>query len=310
MTDLAAFTIRSPTLEIDIWNHGARLVRVMVPDRTGDRTNVVLRHDTIDDYLGPNHAYFGATIGRYANRIGHSSIQLDGRSVALAPNEGSHQLHGGPVGFDRHIWDVRSATSHSVTLRHVSPDGDQGFPGTVTTDVMYIVDGPELQVETIATADVDTVFGTTNHAYWNLAGTGNISDHILHSTATSYVDVDNDLIPTGLLRNLSDGAVDLTSPIELATIIAAGGIDHSLVFDGNADAVLIHPPTGRTLTIRSNQPALQCYTGQYLPAPFTGICVEPQQLPDTPNRPEFGSSLLRAGATYRHCATYTFGVAA
>lgn len=308
VSEIAAFTISSPTIEVEVWNHGARLVGVTAPDRSGDRTNVVLRHESMAEYLGPNHHYFGATIGRYANRIAGSSIALGNGVVSLEPNEGSHQLHGGPVGFDRHIWDVQAATRRAVTLRHTSPDGDQGFLGTVTADVTYAVDGPELHIETTARTDVDTVFGTTNHAYWNLAGTGTIGDHILKTSATRYVDVDTELIPTGVLRELSDGPIDLSNPVELAEVIAAGGVDHCFVFEGDADAILSHPPSGRTLTIRSKQPGLQFYTGQYLPMPFAGVCLEPQQLPDTPNRRNFGSSLLKAGSTYRHVASYTFGV--
>jgi len=306
---VSGYVLTSAGLEVEVWEHGARLVGVFAPDRDGKRANVVLRHPTLDDYTGHDHAYFGATIGRYANRIANGRLQLGDRQFQLSVNEGRHQLHGGSVGFDQHVWETVAVSNDSVTFRHVSSDGDQGFPGEVSVEVTYALAGTQLSIDTVAVTDADTVFGSTNHAYWNLAGGGTIADHNLSAPASRFVEIDDDLIPTGRLGDVEGSRFDFSTSEPLAPLVASGGIDHCLVYaDGAARAQLSHPESGRIMTIDSDQPGMQVYTGQYLPDPFSGMCLEPQQLPDTPNHPAFGSSLLRPGETYRHRATYTFGL--
>lgn len=296
--------IKASAIEVDVWTFGARLLRVRTPDPRGRWANIVLQHDELSRYLEGDHGYFGATIGRYANRISQSSITIDDDRIQLASNEGPHQLHGGPVGFDQRVWDLTDVTDRAVAMRLESPEGDQGFPAQVVVDVTFSVVDSSLRIETVAKSDSDTVFGTTNHAYWNLAGAGRIDDHVFTSAATGYVEVDHELIPTGRILPLGSGSLTLSHRQELGELAAVGGIDHCLVFHDGVEARLAHPPSGRVLTLRSSEPGLQLYTGQYLREPFTGVCLEPQQLPDTPNNPQFGSSLLRAGETYRHEAAY------
>lgn len=306
-SEVTSTVLTSELLTVEVWDFGARLVGVSVPDRHGDRSNVVLRDAQPTDYTRPRHGYLGASIGRYANRIAHSSIVVAGRRHELAPNEGDHQLHGGPIGFDQHVWTTVERSGDAITLRHVSPDGDQGFPGTVTVTVTFSVAGDQLSIATDAQTDAATVFGTTNHAYWNLAGRGTIDEHVLTAPASSFVDVDDELIPVSIV-DVTSANLDLRTPTPVARLTSTGGVDHCLVFDdGSARAELSHPPSGRTMAVESNQPGLQVYTGQYLPTPFAGICLEPGLLPDTPSRPEFGSAVLRPGETYHHRAVYTFG---
>lgn len=311
-TPVTAHILSVGELTVEVWDHGARLVEVLVPDDGGRVRNVVLRHDDLADYDDPlgNSAYFGATVGRYANRIGNSRFVLDGVSVDLAANEGPHQLHGGPIGFDQHVWETVDSTvdgACGVTFRLVSPAGDQGFPGSVTVETSYVVNANELQIETVAVADAPTVVGVTNHAYWNLAGHGDVAGHDLRVDADRYVPVDDALIPVGHLEDVAGTPFDLRTMRPLSDIVAVGGIDHCLVMRApGSGATLRNRSSGRALTLRSNQPGLQVYTGQYLAHPFAGVCLEPEALPDTPNRPGFGSSELRPGEQYRHSATYTF----
>lgn len=308
---VTSFALSSDDLSVEIWDHGARIVGIFAPDASGEYANVVLRHPTLGDYTSDGHAYFGATIGRHANRISHARIRIGGRTYELDANEGAHQLHGGPVGFDQHVWKTVGFSPNTVMLRHVSLNGDQGFPGNVVVDVTYALAGSRLTIETTATTDADTVFGTTNHTYWNLAGDGTIADHVLTAPAKGVVPVDDELIPTGHINAVAGSHFDFTEPASLQAVTAAGGIDHCLVFtEAGATASLAHLASGRSLTITSNQPGLQVYTGQYLPDPFSGLCLEPQQLPNTPNHPEFGTSLLRPGERYRHHVMYDFGIVA
>ena len=311
-TPVTAHVLSVGDLTVEVWDHGARLVEVLVPDVDGRIRNVVLRHDDLADYDDPlgNSAYFGATVGRYANRIGNSRFVLDGAPVELAPNEGPHQLHGGPIGFDQHVWETVDSTvdgACAVTFRLVSPAGDQGFPGSVTVETSYVADVNELRIETIAVTDAPTVIGTTNHAYWNLAGHGDVAGHDLRVEADQYVPVDDALIPVGHLEDVAGTPFDLRSMRPLSNIVAVGGIDHCLVMRELASTTTLRDrSSGRALTLRSNQPGLQVYTGQYLTHPFSGVCLEPEALPDTPNQPGFGSCVLRPGERYRHSATYTF----
>lgn len=314
-TPVTAYALRSDTLAVEVWDHGARLVVVETADRDGGIDNLVLRHATLagyDDVAGDG-AYLGATIGRYANRIADSRFRLDGVAIELDANEGANQLHGGPIGFDQHVWTLAGTRTTddgaSVSLRHVSPSGDQGFPGTVSVETTYEVAGDRLRIDTVATTDAPTVIGSTNHAYWNLAGSGTVTGHQLRLAADRYLAVDDQLIPIDGPPLAVDGtAFDFRGGRDLAEVIADGGIDHCFVGQTNEAMVarLAHPASGRTMTVRSNQPGVQVYTGQYLRVPFSGVCLEPQVLPDTPNRPDFGSCELRPGDEYRHWTTYDF----
>lgn len=313
-TPVTAHTLSSESLTVEVWDHGARLVLVETADRHGDVSNLVLRHRSLEDYDDPagDHGYFGATIGRYGNRIANSRFRLDGADVELDANEGPHQLHGGPIGLDQHVWTLadgrRTDSGASVCFAHVSPDGDQGFPGTLSISTTYEVSGNELRIDTVATTDAPTVFGSTNHAYWNLAGRGTIDEHRLRIDADRFLAVDDQLIPLGDFIDVTGTASDFRNGRDLDDLTAAGGLDRCLVMEEitTPATILSHAASGRTMTVRSNQPGTQVYTGNHLSIPFAGICLEPQALPDTPNRPRFGSSELRPGDEYRHSTTYTF----
>lgn len=307
-TDVHAWQLESDDTTVVVWEYGARLVEMRVPDRDGRVANVVLRHPTLAGYepeTGP-HAYLGATVGRYANRIGGGRISVDGRGYQLETNEGPNQLHGGPIGFDQYVWESAPDGPSSVTFRHRSPDGDQGFPGGVAVEVTYSLDGPELTLATSAVVDADTVIGMTNHAYWHLGGGGGtVADHVLDVACDRYVEVDDAGIPTGEILPVEGSMLDFREATSVAAAVAAGGIDNSYVFgEPNASGRISHPDSGRVLTVTSDQIGLQLYTGQFLPAPFTGMCLEAQRLPDTPNHPSFGSAVVRAGETYRHRVSY------
>ncbi len=307
-TEVHAWELTSAETTVVVWEYGARLVEMWASDRDGRAANVAVRHPTLPEYepgTGP-HAYMGAMVGRYANRIGRGRVGIGDREYQLATNEGPNQLHGGPIGFDQYVWEADADGPSSVRFRHRSPDGDQGFPGDVAVEVRYSLVGHELSLETSATTDADTIIGMTNHAYWHLGGGGGtVADHVLEVPCDRYVEVDDAGIPTGEVVPVEGTLLDFRTPTSVAGAVAAGGVDHSYFFaEPTATGRITHPASGRVLTVTSDQVGLQLYTGQHLPAPFTGMCLEAQRLPDTPNHPSFGSAVVRAGETYRHRVTY------
>ena len=315
-TDVTSFLLTSPFMTVELWNHGARLVAVNVPDRNKHTANVILRYATLPEYDDPYsaHGYLGATIGRTANRIGNARFSLDGEECLLSANDGVNHLHGGAIGFDQHVW----AASHEASEEHASvemtlesPAGDQGYPGALTMTTSFRLRENTLHIETTATTSSMTIVGTTNHAYWNLAGQGTIEHHTLLVAASRYVPVDDQLIPIGTLTDVEGTVFDFRRRRKLGPVLAGGGLDHCMVFDRAEPqpVILEDPASGRAMRMSTNQPGVQVYTGSYLPEPFTGVCLEPQHLPDTPNNPLYGSTLLVPGAHYRHWTTYEFGSA-
>jgi aldose 1-epimerase len=320
-------TLRAGELRAEVLSYGAHLVGLWAPDRDGRLDNVVVslrRPDgtvDIDAYCDPvRNPYLGAMAGRYANRIAGAGFELDGVVHRLVPNEGPNQLHGGPDGFSRLDWteSVRDDGA-AVTLRLTSPDGDQGFPGRVDVAVTYeLCDDATLRIDVEGTTDAPTVLNVTNHSYWNLAGTSStaaadhatVRDHVLSVAADRVVRVDADLVPTGALDLVEGTPFDLRRPTRLGAAIDAaelapvGGLDHCLVLDGTEPAAeLTDPASGRRLRIRTDQPGLQVYTANHGAGPLPqhgAVCLESQHLPDSPNRPEFPSPVLRPGETYRH----------
>lgn len=313
-------------LRLELVEYGAAVHRLLVPTPAGPR-NVVLGHATLEEYVAGT-AFLGATIGRCANRIAGGSLELDGSTYALDVNENGNTLHGGTQGFDTRDWRLESLTATAATLSLVSPDGDQGFPGTVTAQVTYTVSGDGVRIELTATTDAPTPVNLTNHAYFQLdgEGTGTVDDHLLTVHADHYTPTDERLVPTGEVAAVDGTPFDLRSPTRIGDAVRRGhpqlltarGIDHNLVVRGEG---LREVATVRTedlaLTVSSDAPGVQVYTGNFLDGRVAGtsgrvyrqgdgLALEPQAFPDTPHRPEFGSVTLRPGETYRRTIDWRF----
>jgi aldose 1-epimerase len=323
--------VNAQGLVMKIMNYGAIVVELRTPDRHGKLENITLGFPTLDGYLG-KHPYFGATVGRYANRIALGKFTLDGTSYSLAQNNGPNHLHGGIVGFSHALWDaepVQTQDRVGVRFTYTSPDGEEGYPGTVTATVVYtLTNENELRIEYTATTDKATPINLTNHAYWNLAGAGQgtILDHELMLAADTYLPVDATLIPTGELASVAGTPFDFTSPQRIGARIGQvtgdpPGYDHCFVLRGQKGALELaarvrHAGSGRTMEVFTTQPGVQFYTGNFLdsgPAGggysrHAGFCLETQHYPDSPNRPEFPSVVLRPGATYHEITVHKFGI--
>jgi len=317
-----------------ITNYGGIVTALLVPDRDGRLGDIVLGFDNLAAYVA-GHPYFGALIGRVGNRINQARFTLDGVDYALAANDGPHALHGGLVGYDKVVWHARAAETErglELALRYVSPDGEEGYPGTLTLDVAYVLtDADELIVDYRATTDRRTPVNLTNHSYFNLAGGGPIYDHELHLAADRYTPVDATLIPTGELAPVTGTPLDFTTSTAVgARLQAVGGTpvgyDHNFVLNAGAGAVpalaarVYEPTTGRVLSVLTTEPGIQFYSGNFLDgsltgkggrvyAQHTGFCLETQHYPDSPNQPNFPSVILDPGDTYRQTTVHRFGVA-
>ncbi len=298
---------------IEVLDLGATVHRLWVTGGDGVRRNVVLGHATAEEYLD-SVDYVGGTIGRFANRIKDGRFTLDGRIVQLATNERGNSLHGGPEGFDRQVWEVTHLSADQLTLKLQSPDGDQGFPGHVTAMAAFEVTEDSVRVLLGAITDAPTVVSLTSHAYFNLDGDGSgpVDDQLLCVRAAEYLPTDTSGIPL-TPAPVEGTAFDLRAPTRLGPRIAeSGGFDHSLTLEGSGwrlAATLDSPVTRTRLELSTDQPGLQVYTGGGLDGsrrsttgrPYAkgdGLALEPQLFPDTPNRPEFGSAVLRPEDAY------------
>lgn len=306
---------------IEISNFGAGLLRWICPDKYGKEADILLGRAQPIDYLQP-HPFFGVTVGRFANRIGHAKFTISGREYKLIPNEGVHQLHGGVKGMHSQFWDLVSLSEcgNSVRFKYKSHDGEEGFPGNVDVEVAYSLnDANELCIEYRATTDKDTPINLTNHAYFNLAGGGNIYDQILTLHTTSYLDTNDQMIPNGEKINVKDSCLDFCLPKKIGAVLSPmannlhtlNGIDHYFIFDeidSNKEAVtLLDPISGRKLNVYTDQPGLQVYTGNHLKGQMgksgyyenhSGICFETHGYPDSPNHINFPSTILKADQVY------------
>ncbi|WP_405358811.1 galactose mutarotase [Kitasatospora sp. NBC_00085] len=334
---VTGWTIGSPEgLTVEVLDLGARLQALYAPDRHGRRANVVLGCEGVEDLLG-EAAYLGATVGRYANRIADGLLPLDGTTHRLATQPNGHTLHGGPDGFATRLWDgvpVREGRRAGVRLRLHSPDGDQGFPGALTVEATYLLDpAGALWIGYRATTDAPTVVNLANHAYFNLAGegSGTVLDHLLRVEAPEYLPVDGELIPIGPIARVAGTPFDLREAAVIGERVAhmdpqirraGAGFDHNWVLDGNGFrkvAVLSHPASGRRVECLTTEPGLQVYTGSHFDGSLTGrsgrpyhayagIALETQHFPDSPNRPEYPSTVLRPGEEFRSTTAYCFSV--
>ena len=307
---------------------GGILTELHTPDRKGQMTSIVLGFKTLQEYLAP-HPFFGALVGRYANRIANARFTIDGKTYNLPANNGKATLHGGPHGFDKMIWTA-GILADGIRLDLTSPAGDAGFPGTLQASVIYrLTDDDHLVIEYSATTDAPTHVNLTNHSYFNLAGagSGDVLKHVLYLNADTYTPVDETLIPTGELRSVAGTPFDFRTATPIGARIAQlktdgkGGYDHNYVINGElADmkraAILSDPSSGRAMEVHTTQPGVQLYTSNFLDPPVPGVggtyglhaaaCLETQHFPDTPNQPTFPTTLLRPDQTYIQRTTFKF----
>ncbi|MDA5142692.1 galactose mutarotase [Streptomyces sp. AD681] len=311
-TPVHRWTLERSGVRVRVLSYGGIVQSAEVPDRDGHPADVVLGFADLDGYVAHPEPYFGALVGRYANRIAGGRFPLDGRTYALAPNEGPNTLHGGARGFDKRVWDV-AAVEEGVRLSRVSPHGEEGFPGRLEMSVTYTLDGSgALRIVYEAVTDAPTVLNPTNHSYFNLSGSGHAGGHELRLAASRITPVDAGLIPTGGLDDVTDTRFDFRRARKVGS-----GYDHNFVLDkgvtGTAEEVaeLYDPASGRVLTVATTEPGLQLYTADHLGEPFApgdGIALETQHFPDSPNRPGFPSTVLRPGEVFRSETVYGFSV--
>lgn len=309
-TPVHRWTLERAGVRVRILSYGGIVQSVEVPDRDGRTADVVLGSGELEGYLEHSGPYLGAFIGRYANRIAGARFELDGLTYALAPNNAPNSLHGGERGFDKRVWDMEPVGEHGVRLSRVSAHGEEGFPGRLEVSGTYSLDeSGALRIAYEAVTDAPTIVNLTNHSYFNLAGSGNAGGHELRIAASRFTPVDADLIPTGI-EEVADTRFDFRR-----TRKVGAGYDHNFVLDKGITqgavevAELSDPASGRVLTVATTEPGLQLYTADHLPEPFApgdGIALETQHFPDSPNRPEFPSTVLRPGETYRSETVYGF----
>jgi aldose 1-epimerase len=337
-TAVELFTLKNPAgMEVQITNYGGIVTSLKVPDRGGKFDDVVLGYDTLDGYL-KSTPYFGAIVGRYANRIGKAQFPLDGKTYQLAANNGPNTLHGGLKGFDKAAWQADTferAGEAGLVLTHVSPDGEEGFPGAVSLKITYtLTDKNELAIDYHATSGKPTVINLTNHGYFNLGGdgSGDILGHEVTINADRYTPVDATLIPTGVLASVAGTPFDFRTKTAIGARIDAddpqiklgGGYDHNYVLNRQGNELVLaarveEPKTGRFMEVRTTEPGVQFYTSNSLDGTITGksghvygrrtaLCLETQHFPDSPNQPAFPTTTLRPGEEFNSRTVYSFGV--
>lgn len=340
-TPIEKYTLQNSNgVQATIITYGGILQALVVPDKNGKGDDIVLGFDDVDGYIKNGNVYFGATIGRFGNRIADGRFELDGKTYQIPQNDGSNALHGGPKGFDTKVWKAKSSNkdgSVGVELSYVSPDGEMGFPGTLTTHVTYSLnEDNELRIEYRATTDKPTVLNLTNHAYFNLAGAGNgtILDQVATLHASHYTPVTQKLIPTGELAPVAGTPMDFLQPTPFGQHIKddhqqlkyaepkQGGFDFNWVLDTEGDvgklaAEVSDPESGRVLQLYTSEPGVQLYTSNFLDGSikgkggktyphWSGFTLETQHFPDAPNQPNFASTRLDPGQTYTQTTVYKF----
>lgn len=325
---MTVFTIKGPHSQARLITWGASLIEMSVPDRDGRLADVTLGFDEPERYL-QLHPFFGCVAGRFANRIALGKFTLDGKTCQLPTNDGRNHLHGGPGGFDKRNWKGEALGTNAARFTHVSADGEEGYPGKLTATVTYtLTNCDELRIDYNATTDAPTVVNLTNHTFWNLSGEPDVLGHELQLNADRYTVVDNESIPTGELRKVTGTEFDFTVAKPIARDIAAlaktpgSGFDHNWVINAGKPgelvlaAVLHDSKSGRTMRVLTDLPGIQFYSGNYLNNikgrggkvyhKYAGLCLETQGFPDSPNRPDFPSTVLRPGETYKTTTVYAF----
>ncbi len=337
--EVSKYTLSNGTMSVSIITYGGIIQSIEYPDKDGQQDDVVLGHDDIAGYLDADqNPYFGGIIGRYGNRIAGGSFSIDGKKYQLAQNDGPNHLHGGLQGFDKVVWDVKSTTEvprPSITLSYLSPDGQEGYPGTLSMEVSYtLTEENGILIDYQASTDKPTVVNLTNHTYFNLgADKSSILDHELSISADQYLPVDETLIPTGELRDVEGTPFDFTAVKSVGRDITTEneqlkrglGYDHCWIFDAQSEtknrkvATLYDAESGRYMEVFTTEPAIQFYSGNFLDGtisgkngtkyPFrSGLCLETQHYPDSPNQDAFPSTILRPGERYSTQTEYRFSI--
>jgi aldose 1-epimerase len=331
-TAVDLFTLSNDGIEVRILTYGGAIQSLQVPDRHGKMADVVLGYDTLDGYFSKDDPYFGALVGRYANRIASGRFELGGHTYTIPTNNGPNALHGGPRGFDKVVWKAKKVRA-GIELSYVSPDGDQGFPGTLTAIVRYTLKSNALRIDYAAMTDRPTVVNLTNHTYFALGGqgSGDILGHELMIAASRFTPVDSSLIPSGELRSVEGTPFDFRRAHRIGERIEqedeqlrfGGGYDHNWVLYNNSGGRLVKAAelydrsSGRALEVLTTQPGLQFYSGNFLDGTIIGkgrqaynhrygLCLETQHFPDSPNHANFPSTELRPGQKYHSVTIFHF----
>lgn len=321
---------------VKVTNYGAIITSIITADRKGAMADIALGYNDVSGYMNAvDKPYFGAIVGRYGNRIAKGKFSIDGKDYKLATNNGSNHLHGGVVGLDKVVWDVKSAGPNSIGLHYLAKDGEEGYPGNLDINVTYtLTDTNELKIDYLATTDQKTPINLTNHTYFNLKGEGQgtILGHELMINAKGFTPVDSGLIPTGKITTVSATPFDFTTAKAIGRDISKNeqqleygrGYDHNWVLDGSSKkghlrlaATLYEPTTGRFMEVFTEEPGLQFYCGNFLAGNLKGksgktyvyrggLCLETQHYPDSPNQPAFPNTILNPGETYKTTTVYKF----
>ena len=325
-------TLQAGDIEAKITNYGCIIQSIKVPDRNREKTDVVLGFDKLEDYIRYS-SHFGCVVGRYANRISNARFILNGIEYKLSANNGRNSLHGGARGFDKRLWKINSVDSSKVSLSYLSRDGEEGYPGNLDVSLEYSLttDG-KLAANYRAKTDKATIINLTNHSYFNLAGSGNILNHITIINADNYTPADAELIPTGEICPVTGTPMDLRKPVLIRErisepfdqLIYGGGFDANYIINKTRGKIIpaasvYHPTSGRFMEVYSTEPGIQFYTGNQLNGMYigkggiayeknAGLCVETQHFPDSPNHLTFPNTILRPGETYSQSTIYRFTV--
>ena len=322
--------------ELSITNYGAKIVSLMVPDKNGELTDIVLGHSSIDEYLNSEEPYFGAVCGRTGNRIANGKFTLDGKEYNLAINNGPNSLHGGLKGFNAVVWNVVNVSENSIELQYLSVDGEEGFPGNLNVTVIYtLTDENEVVIHYRASTDQATILNLTNHSYFNLSGAGDpyVGDHILTILADSYLPTDDTAIPYGPSELVKGTPMDFTTPHTIGErinddfeqLLFGKGYDHTYIINKKSPDEFVYfgvcesPKTGISMEMFTDQPGVQIYTGNWMTGNFIGkngknypersaVCFETQHYPDSINKPDYPSVVLRPGDKFNSRTIYKFNV--
>lgn len=329
------FILKNGNIQAAITNYGGRLVGLWVPDKYGNRVDVIVGPGTAKSFIESSEPYFGATIGRYGNRIAKGSFSIDGKKYLLDVNNGANTLHGGKKGFHNQVWDGKQSNDSTLVLTYVSKDGEQGFPGNLKVNVVYTLTAQNaLQIEYEATTDKKTVCNLTNHAFFNLNGSGYIGEHTLQINSDYYTPIDEGLIPLGKNETVAATPFDFRTPTRIglrvndttnAQLKMGLGYDHNFVLNRKQDATLQQAAvvqgdkSGIVMEVYTQEPGLQFYSGNFMKSKNiikgggkddyrTAFCLETQHFPDSPNHANFPSTVLKPGEVYKTKSVYRFSV--
>jgi aldose 1-epimerase len=328
--EVSAFVLKNNNgMKVKVIDYGATIVAIETPDAQGNPADVVLGFDDLAGYQSAENPFFGCCCGRFANRIAAGKFSIDGTEYTLAINNGPNSLHGGLVGFDKKIWVAEITGESAVKMELISPDGEEGYPGTLKVELTYtLTDANELKLEYAATTDRKTILNLTNHSYFNLAGHGSVRDHVIQINADRYTVVDEHATPTGELRAVAGTEMNLLVPTRIGENIdqvQGLGYDHNYCINQaeagqlTLAATVVEPTSGRTMECWTTEPGVQFYTGNYIDQvpgkggtvynKQDGFCLETQHYPDSPNQPAFPSTELSPDKTYSQTTLYMFGIA-